>query len=174
MDGDSAMHVIVILNLFEMGSSDQPGPKDVALGEPREVTSISPALHVIHPPNRAKSQPHMPKHVRTRRKSLLLLDRILLNSYLLPRGPALAMEEVVVPRPEDIKHIIHHWKPFNQGESTVDHLDDLYLRMLRMPIAARAGGLGEEYSFVVPIGIIKEDLQQIIEDEMQVRNWNYV
>ena len=43
-----------------------------------------------------------------------------------------------------------------------------------MPVVARADGLGEEYSVTVPAGIIKEDLQQIIEDGMQVRNWNYV
>ena len=43
-----------------------------------------------------------------------------------------------------------------------------------MPIAARAGGLGEEYSIVVSTGIIKEDLQEIIEDGMQVRKRNYV
>ena len=43
-----------------------------------------------------------------------------------------------------------------------------------MPVAARAGGLGEEYSVVVPVGIIKEDLHQIIEDGMQVRNRNLV
>ena len=43
-----------------------------------------------------------------------------------------------------------------------------------MPVATLDDGLGEEYSVVVPTSIIKEDLQQIIEDGMQVRNWNYV
>ena len=43
-----------------------------------------------------------------------------------------------------------------------------------MPVVAQADGLGEEYSVTVPVGIIKEDLQQIIEDGMQVRNQNYV
>ena len=43
-----------------------------------------------------------------------------------------------------------------------------------MPVATRAGGMGEEYSVVIPVGIIKEDLQQICEDGMQIRNWNYV
>ena len=89
----------------------------------------------------------------------MLSDQILLNSYLPPRGPSPAMEEVAVPGPEDIKHIIHRWKPFNQGESAADRLDDLYPRMLRMPVAARAGGLGEEYFVVVPACIIKEDIQ---------------
>ena len=43
-----------------------------------------------------------------------------------------------------------------------------------MPVAARADRLGEEYSVVVPTGIIKKDLQQIIEDGMHVHNRNYV
>ena len=64
------------------------------------------------------------------------------------------MEEVAVPGPEGIKHIIHRWKPFKWGESIANRLDDLYPRMLRMPVAAQAGGMGE--------------------DEMQDRNWNYV
>ena len=79
-----------------------------------------------------------------------------------------------MPGLEDINHIIHCWKPFNQGESAVDRLDDLYPRTLWMPIATRAGGLGEVYSVVVPVSIIKEDLQHIIEDGMQVCNRNYV
>ena len=83
----------------------------------------------------------------------------MLNSYLPSRGPTPKMEEVAVPGPKDIKHIIHCWKPFNQGESAADRLDDLYPRILRMPIVARADGLGKDYSVVVHTGIIKEDLQ---------------
>ena len=79
-----------------------------------------------------------------------------------------------MPGPEDIKHIIHCWNPFNQGESAADRLDDLYPRTLWMPIATRVGGLGEEHSVVVPVSIIKEDLQHIIGDGMQVCNRNYV
>ena len=72
--------------------------------------------------------------------------------------------------PKGIKHIIHRWEPFNQGEFAADRLDDLYPRMLRMSVAAWASGLGEEYFVVVLAGIIKEDLQRIIENGMQVRN----
>ena len=93
----------------------------------------------------------MLKVVRTGRKRLLLSDRILLNSYLPPRSPALGMEEVTVPGLEEIKHIIHRWKPFNRGESVADRLDDLYPRTLWMPVAARASGLGEEYFVAVLI-----------------------
>ena len=45
--------------------------------------------------------------------------------------------------------------------------------MLRMPTAVRAGGQGEEYSFSVLADTTKEDLQQMIEDGMQVRNRNF-
>ena len=45
---------------------------------------------------------------------------------------------------------------------------------LQVPVAAWVGGLGEEYYVAAPVGIIKEDLQQIIEAGMQVCNRNYV
>ena len=90
----------------EMGSSNQPVPEDVALGEPRGLSPIPPALQAIHPPDQVESRPDMPRLTRTERKRPLLPDWMLLNSYLPPRGPAPAMEEVVVPGLEDVKHII--------------------------------------------------------------------
>ena len=129
---------------------------------------------MIHPPDYAECQQDIPKLAQTERKRLLPLDRILLNSYLPPRGSAPPMEEVAVPGLEGVKHIIHSWKPFNRVKSPADCLNDLYPRMLGMSVAARVSGLGKEYSVVVPVGIIKEDLQQIIEDDMQVYNRNYV
>ena len=106
-DGDSKIHAIVIPGSPEMGSSNRPGPEDVALGEPREATPIPLTLQVIHPPDRVESQLDMPRLARTGRKRTSLPDRILLNSYLPPRGSAPPMEEVVVPGTADIKHIIH-------------------------------------------------------------------
>ena len=55
------MQAIVIPGSPEMGSSDRPDPEDVALRKPREATSIPSALQVINPPDRAESQPDMPK-----------------------------------------------------------------------------------------------------------------
>ena len=100
-----------------MGLIDQPGPEDVALGKPRGVTPIPHALQVIHPSDQAEGMTNMPKVTQTGRKRSLLSDRILLNSYLPPRSPTLAMEEVIVPGLENIKHIFHRYKPFNRGES---------------------------------------------------------
>ena len=43
-----------------------------------------------------------------------------------------------------------------------------------MPVTTQAVGLGEEYSVVVPLSTVKEDIQQIVEDGMHIRNRNYV
>ena len=129
---------------------------------------------MIHPPDRPKSHSDITKLARAGRKRSLPPDQILLNSYLPPHGPTPVMEEVAILGPEDIKRIIHRWNPFNRGEFAADHLDDLYPRILQMLVTARAVGLGEEYSVVVPISTIKEDIQQIIEDGMRIHNRNYV
>ena len=123
------------------------------------VTPILHVLQMIHPLDRAEIRPDTARLARARHKKPLPPDRILLNSYLPPRGPAPAMEEVTVPRLEDIKNILHRWKLFNRGKFAADRLDDLFPRMLWMPVTTRAGGLGEEYSIVVPAGTGKEDLQ---------------
>ena len=41
-------------------------------------------------------------------------------------------------------------------------------------MAARANGVGEDYSMTVPAGTNKEDLQQIIDDGIQICNRNYI
>ena len=46
--------------------------------------------------------------------------------------------------------------------------------MLWMPVAARGMGLGEDYSVSIPAWTRKEDIEQIIDDGIQVRNRNYV
>ena len=97
----------------------------------------------------------------------------MLNSYVLPRGSAPSMEEVSAPGPEGSQEIIDRWRPFNRGKPAADHMHDLYSIMLRIPIVVRANGQGKEYSVPVHGGMIKEDLMQIIEDGMQVRNRNF-
>ena len=129
---------------------------------------------MVLPLGQSESYPGNAKFALPGRKRSLPPNRILLNSYPPPRGPALDMEEVTAPGPDDVKRILHHWRPFNQGESATDCLDDLYPRRLRMPITIREAGLGEEYTMAVPVGIIKEDIQQIVQDLMQIFNRNYI
>ena len=67
---------------------------------------------------------------RTGLKRPPLPDWILTNSYLPARNPAPLKEEMSVPGLEDVKHIVHCWKPFNRGESAADLLNSLYPVML--------------------------------------------
>ena len=84
------------------------------------------------------------------------------------------MEEVTTLGPDEIKSILHRWRPFNLGESVADRLNDLYPRMLGLPVRAREARQGEEYLIAVPVGTIKEDIYQIVEDGMQICNRNFV
>ena len=153
------MQAIVIPTSLETGSNVQSGPEEIARGEPRESTPIPPVLQVVVlPHSQSESCSGNAKLALSGRKRPLPLDRILLNSYLPPCGPTPVMEEVIAPGLDDVKLILHRWRPFNWGESTVDRLDDLYPRTLRMLVTAREAGLGEECSMVVPIGTIKEDI----------------
>ena len=133
MDGGSEIQTIVILASLEMGSNDQPGSEDIAREEPREEAPIPLALQVVHPSEWLKSLPGVARLALTGRKRSLLPDRILLNSYLPPRSPTPVIEEVAVPRPDDIMSILHRWRPFNWGGSAANRLDDLYPRTLWFP-----------------------------------------
>ena len=84
------------------------------------------------------------------------------------------MEEVTAPGPDDIKSILYHWSPFNPGEFVADRLENLYPRMLRLPVRAQEARQGEEYSIAVLVGTTKEEIYQIVKDEMQNRNRNFV
>ena len=136
MDGGSEIQTIVIPTSLEMGSNNQSGSEDIAREDQRKEAPIPPALQVVHPSEQTESSPGAATLALTRRKRPLPPDRILLNSYLPPRGPALVMEEVTTPGPDDIKSILHCWRPFNRGESTTNRLDNLYPRMLRLPVRA--------------------------------------
>ena len=124
---------------------------------------------MILPPVQVGSQLDRSEFTRTRLKRPPLPDRILTNSYL-PTPP----KEESVSGLEDLKHIVNRWKPFNRGEFAADLLNILYPVMLRMSMVARANRVGEDYSMTVPAGINKEDLQQIIDDGIQIRNRNYI
>ena len=140
----------------------------------RDVAPTPPALQIIPFLVQVGSQLSRFEFTRTELKRRPLPDRILTNSYLSASGRAPPKEEVSVPRLEDVKHIVHRWELFNRGESLAYRLNSLYSMMLRMPVVARANSVGKDYSVTIPVGTNKEDLQQIIDDEIQIRNNNYI
>ena len=94
MDGGSEVQAIKIPTSPETGSNGQSGPEDIARGEPRKSTPILPVLQAVLPPGQSESCPGTAKLALLGHKRLLPPDRILLNSYLPPRGPTPPMEEV--------------------------------------------------------------------------------
>ena len=67
----------------------------------REASPVPAALQVVHPSEEATGKLDRAKYTRAGRRKPLLPDRMLVNSYLPPRGPATPMEEVTVPGLED-------------------------------------------------------------------------
>ena len=107
------MQAIVISGSPEMGLNDQPALEDITLVESREASPVPTAIKVVHPPLQAVGQLDKAKYTRTGRRMPLLLDRMLLNSYLPSRGPTPPMEEVSVLGPEGSQEIIDRCRPFN-------------------------------------------------------------
>ena len=95
---------------------------------------------MVHPPEQATGQLDKAKYTKTSRRKPLLPDCMLVNLCLSPRGPTPLMEEVTVPRSKGAQKIVDRWGTFNRGESSADHLQDLYLTMLQMPMTVRVGG----------------------------------
>ena len=84
------------------------------------------------------------------------------------------MEEVLAPRPGGAQEIINRWEPFNRGESSAAHLEQLYPTMLRMPVEVRAEEKGEKYVVSIPTYACKEDLKHVVEDIMLIHNRNFI
>ena len=53
-------------------------------------------------------------------------------------------------------------------------MEQLYSTLLQMPIVMRAKGKGEEYVVSVPAYVCKDELKQVVEDDMLIRNHNFV
>ena len=94
------MQAIVISSSLEMGLNDQPALGNITLAESREASPVPAAIQVVNPPEQATDQSDRSKYTRTGRRKPLLPDRMLVNSYLPPRGPTPPMEEVTFPGPE--------------------------------------------------------------------------
>ena len=108
-----------------------------------EVTEDIPSERIASWPDKAIS-------TQTGRSKPLLPDRLLLNSYIPPQGQAPPIEEVSAPGPKGAQEIINQWKLFNRGESPAHNMHQLYPTLLRMLVAVRAKGKGEEYAVSVP------------------------
>ena len=76
-----------------------------------------------------------------------LPDRVLLSTYVPPQERIHPPTSIITPDPESAREIIHHWSPFNQAQSPIAHMRDLYPNHFRVLVAARA----EQYTIPFPV-----------------------
>ena len=53
-------------------------------------------------------------------------------------------------------------------------MEQLYPTLLRMPVVVLAEGKAEKYVVSVPAYACKEDLKQVVDDDMLIHNRNFV
>ena len=82
----SDVQAIVISGLPEIGLNDQPTLENTSLVESGEAFPTLLMIQVIHPLEQASGRPERPRYTRAERSKPLLLDRLLLNSYLRPQA----------------------------------------------------------------------------------------
>ena len=157
-EGGSEVQAIIIPSSPKSGPTNQTEPAGVAQIESKEADSVTSSLQVIPPSDRDKGQPSRSKFMRSGLPRPTLPERIITNCYVSPWGLEPLRVEVLAPGAEEVKHILRRWEPFHRGESAVDRLNNLYLHMLRMSVAARGMDLGEDYSVSVPAATRKEDI----------------
>ena len=165
---------IVFLDSPEMGFHGQSASEAAPLADLGKVPRTHEEVREGIPLEQITSWPDAASSSLSGHSKSLLPDRMLLYSYIPPQGPAPPMEEVSTPEPEGAQEIINHWKPFNMGESSTTHLEQLYPAMLQMSVEVRAEGMGEKYVVSIPTYDYKEDLKQVVEDGMLIRNRNFV
>ena len=94
------VQAIVISGSSEMGSNNHPDLEKSTLVELGEASPTLAAIQVIHRPEQASGRLERPLYTRVERSRPRLPDRLLLNLYHPPQGPAPPMEEVLAPGPE--------------------------------------------------------------------------
>ena len=155
----SDVQAIVVPDSPEMGFHGQSASNTTLSMDLGEVFPTHAKVQEVVPSEQIAGRSDKAKSTRAGGSRSMLPDWLLLNSYIPSQGQASPMEEVSVPGLESAQEIIDHWRPFNKGESLATHMQQLYLVLLRMPVAVRAEGRNEEYAVLVPAYACKDELK---------------
>ena len=96
-------------------------------------------------------------------------DRLVLNSPVQPMKWDHFSTNTFVPGPDATKSIIDRRNPFNQRDTFVTNMYELYPTNLRIPVVA----LSEEYSIPFPDYMDKKSYQCVAEDGMYIHNHDF-
>ena len=96
-------------------------------------------------------------------------DQLFLSTYIPPQKMIHLQIGMVALNPEGALEIIHCWNPFNQAESPIEHMRDLYPNYFRVPMVAHV----EQYTISFLVYMDKEAFQLVAEDGMLIRNHDF-
>ena len=89
--------------------------------------------------------------------------------YVPPHERIAPLAGMVASDLEGAQEIIQRWSPFNQEESPVTHMRDLYPNYFLIPVAARA----KQYSISFPTYLSKVAFQSVANDGMLICNHDF-
>ena len=151
--------------IISMDSPDRAPNDQLALeGVPNEASaSLEEGILIGGPPNVNKIGEKVPSGVTatpvlpprstdTEPSIKRLFDQLLLNTYVPSYGRIHPPTGMVAPNLEGALEIIHCWSPFNQVESSVAHMYDLYPNNFLLLVAAHV----EQYTISFPVYMDKE------------------
>ena len=154
-------------SVFEGAPNEVGAPLEegILVGGPSNVDEIGEeaSLGVAAAP----MLPPRPVDIEPRRKRLL--DRVLLSTYVPSQERIHPSTGMVALDLEGAREVIHRWIPFNQAESPVMYMRDLYPNYFRVPVVARA----DQYTIPFPVYMDKEAFQLVAKDEMLIRNHDF-
>ena len=97
-------------------------------------------------------------------------EHIVVKGYIHPKEGASTSAESPIPTLGDLDLIIEKRAPFDKGEVSIENMRDLYPAQRRVTAVARQ----EQYIIPCPSYLDAEDIQQVAEDGMYIRNHNFV
>ena len=131
------------------------------------------ALQVILHADQAERRPSRSEYMRSGLPRPPRPIEAITNNYLPPRGLEPPRVEVLAPRAEEVKDILRRLESFHRGASAAGQLGNLYPHMYRLSVIVRGLGLHEDYTMTLLAAIPNEDIPQIIDDGIQVRNRDF-
>ena len=97
-------------------------------------------------------------------------EHIVVKGYIHPKEGVSTSAESPIPTLGDLDLIIEKRAPFDKGEVSIKNMRDLYPAQRRVTAVARQ----EQYIIPCPSYLGAEDIQQVAEDGMYIRNHNFV
>ena len=97
-------------------------------------------------------------------------EHVVVKGYIHPKEGVSTSAESPIPTLGDLDLIIEKRAPFDKGEVSIKNMRDLYPAQRRVTAVARQ----EQYVIPYPSYLGAEDIQQVAEDGMYIRNHNFV